>query len=57
MKFSPSAAAAVVSLATAVSAKSSCKPKIDSELIQADIKTERYVYPGVQFQVGRAGAD
>jgi hypothetical protein len=43
MKFSPSAAAAVVSLATAVSAKSSCKPKIDSELIQADIKTEKYV--------------
>jgi hypothetical protein len=41
MKFSPSTAAAIVSLATAVSAKSSCKPKIDSELIQEDIKTEK----------------
>lgn len=40
MKFSPCTTAAVVSLASAVSAKS-CKPKIDSELIQADIKTEK----------------
>lgn len=41
MKFSPSTAAAVVSLAAAASAKSSCKPKIDSDLIVADIKTEK----------------
>lgn len=43
MKFSSSSAAAVAvaSLATVASAKT-CKPKIDSDLIQADIKTEKY---------------